>query len=948
MDGILIKDYVLRTNLKRTEEKGLLSRLSLDDLLALSLKYFGVYENGKLIGYTCPYSGKIITNADELIIEHIIPVSAGGGTVPFNCVIASDEVNNYSQKGQKHLLHWWINSSYWDNNAIIRLQKLVDYMFEGYDIFLNNVRSHMFHSSLNIVEDTGNLTQYVYTREEQESIDNDKSETGTVYYNDFINDCINILEENGIDVTIYREKLNKLINSNVFGAIEKTSNVQNILKQVIKDKFSCEDSRELTYLMYIDCVEITKSLPDNYNNQQIYNLLLNRINNIENILSEYNIGLESFFENIGSLKNGYLLTLDNITNNEIRDVIDNITLCTNDMLNHVFAWYEKNAGNLNRDNQYEAQLNSAIQKLWQVDSKKTKYFHTRLTSEQLKRLNNSNDLRIKRIYINILRNAIINNIDIDYIDQELKEKLLKIYSISNNFSKDFIDDLEIDEQIELYNNHPEIEKSTFIKMIEYFRINNEYSSDNSKIIKPFSKVSRNKNGNSFGINLSYVELKYLHDSNDYRLFSIYINILRKSIVYNIPLEYDDIELRNKFTRIYELNGSFSNNYIDDLDINEQKKIYAEHNELKENSFISLINWYESERSKGKTQPSRNDDYDKYGNKLITYYNRLFVIDKYKDTYVFHINLSKTQMEYLKNSNDYRLRNIYEERMKLQEHIKNSTNSQQINRSIRNDSIREKSIEEQRAIYEEHPELVKNKFIRFIEWFESKDNDKELFPSKKGGATTEEKQLRNFYESLLAPSIGKRGNHFDHDLSEVELKYLCDSKDIRLKMVYIRILEISILNNIPLRYTNEEIKKELLNMYSVHGNFNSNYLDDLSIDEQIRIYNDNSYLPKPKFISFIEWFNNPDNNDKKYPMQRKDIVDGYDLGVYLQQIKSIRFTKYNTPYFGFNLTYEQLKYLHDSKDDRLHDLYSDIMNKAIENGINLQYDERSILDGSRHL
>ena len=948
MDGILIKDYVLRTNLRRTEEKGLLSRLSLEDLLSLSLKHFGIYENGKLVGYTCPYSGKVITNVDDLVIEHIIPVSAGGGTVPFNCVIASDEVNNYSQKGQKHLLHWWISSSYWDKNAVNRLQKLVEYMFEGYDIFLNNAKTHMLHASLNKVEENNNLENYVYTKEEQTIRNNQANETGFVTYNDFINDCINILEENGIDVTLYRKKLNDLISSDVFGTIEKTSNVQNILKQVIRDKFNCEDNRELTYLMYIDCIEISKSLPDNYNNQQIYNLLLNRVNHIENILSEYNVGIESYFENIGNLKNGYLLAVDNITNDEIKDVIENITLCTNDMLNHIFDWYGKNVGNLGRDNQYEAQLNSAIQKLWQVDSKKAKFFHTRLTSEQLKRLNDSNDFRIKRIYINILRNAIINNIDIDYIDQSLKGKLLKIYSVSNSFSKDFIDDLEIDEQIELYNNHPEIPKSTFIKMIEYFKSNAEYTEDDSRIIKPFSKVSRNKNGNSFGINLSYVELKYLHDSNDYRLFSIYINMLRKSIVYNIPLEYDDIELRNKFTRIYELNESFSNNYIDDLEIGEQRKIYAEHNELKENLFISLINWYESEKSIGKNQPSKNDDYDKYGNKLIDYYNRLFVIDKYKDTYVFHINLSKAQMEYLENSSDYRLRNIYEERMKLQERIKNPDNSQQINRSIGNNSIREKSIEEQRTIYKEHPELVKNKFIRFIEWFESSDNDKEFLPSKRSGTPADEKELRVFYESLIAPSIGKKGNHFDHDLSESELKYLCDSKDIRLKMVYIRIMEISILNNIPIRYTDERVKKELLEIYSVHGQFNSNYLEDLSIDEQTRIYSDNLYLPKSKFISFIEWFNNPENREKKYPMQRKDIVDGYDLGVYLQQIKSIRFTKDNMPHFGVNLTYEQLKYLHDSEDERLHDLYIEIMNKAIDNGINLQYDERSILDGSKHL
>ena len=210
------------------------------------------------------------------------------------------------------------------------------------------------------------------------------------------------------------------------------------------------------------------------------------------------------------------------------------------------------------------------------------------------------------------------------------------------------------------------------------------------------------------------------------------------------------------------------------------------------------------------------------------------------------------------------------------------------------------------------------------------------------------KLRIFYETLIKPSIGKRGNHFDHDLSKNELKYLCDSNDIRLKMVYIRIMESSILNNIPLRYTDETIKNGLLEMYSIHGNFNSNYLDDLSIENQIRIYNDNPYLPKSKFISFIEWFNNPENNEKKYPMQKKDIIDDYDLGVYLQQIKSIRYSKDNKPYFGVILTYEQLKYLHESKDKRLHDLYVEILNKALDNNIDLQYAERGSLNESRYI
>ena len=47
-------------NLRRTMNKGLVSILNPDQLEQLAFKYFGVKNNnGEIIGYQCPYSGKI-------------------------------------------------------------------------------------------------------------------------------------------------------------------------------------------------------------------------------------------------------------------------------------------------------------------------------------------------------------------------------------------------------------------------------------------------------------------------------------------------------------------------------------------------------------------------------------------------------------------------------------------------------------------------------------------------------------------------------------------------------------------------------------------------------------------------------------------------------------------------------------------------------------------------
>ena len=145
-----------------------------------------------------------------------------------------------------------------------------------------------------------------------------------------------------------------------------------------------------------------------------------------------------------------------------------------------------------------------------------------------------------------------------------------------------------------------------------------------------------------------------------------------------------------------------------------------------------------------------------------------------------------------------------------------------------------------------------------------------------------------------------------------------------------------MHDIPIRYVNEDLKTKMLKVYESTNEFSDNFIDDLEIEEQIDIYENNSNLEKSLFISLIEWYKNPENTNKLNPKQRIDLTDsGKDLGSYIQQIKGVR--KYKDGYyFGKKLSYIQLKYLYESSDDRMNKLYNEILENAINAGIQIAY------------
>lgn len=62
LKSTLVSNDAIMHNLRRSAKKGLISLLSTKELNTLALKYFGVYKDGKLVGYKCSYSGQILTS----------------------------------------------------------------------------------------------------------------------------------------------------------------------------------------------------------------------------------------------------------------------------------------------------------------------------------------------------------------------------------------------------------------------------------------------------------------------------------------------------------------------------------------------------------------------------------------------------------------------------------------------------------------------------------------------------------------------------------------------------------------------------------------------------------------------------------------------------------------------------------------------------------------------
>ena len=342
-------------NLRRTARLGLISLLNQKQFIDLSVKYFGKKdEYGNILEYTCPYSGKTITNYNEIVLEHIIPVSSGGGTVLFNCIPTSEEVNKFGEKGKDNLIAWWTNSKYWDESAPKRLEKLVNYILEAYDIvFEENTIEEVEQSYQNIDiyddyfeydnsydDDELEKGSEDFLQERQEQISESK-DNGIESYLGFLLNCIETLEKNNIDITEIKDKLKKLEEKNIFKEIEKYQLYQNTIQELIKSKLNIDNNRYLSYSQNLNIKKLMDSI-NLENKEEIEEEISKRIENIENLLKQNNLVLDEYFKSLRDIQDIDIIykNISNISKEEQDIFLENIKLGTDskisifiDMLN---------------------------------------------------------------------------------------------------------------------------------------------------------------------------------------------------------------------------------------------------------------------------------------------------------------------------------------------------------------------------------------------------------------------------------------------------------------------------------------------------------------------------------------------------------------------------------------------------------------------------------------
>ena len=650
METVLVSIDSVRNNLRRSARNNLLSSLSIKQFNNLALKYFGIYENGKLVGYQCPYSGEKITDAKRIELEHIIPISAGGGTTLFNCIPVSKEVNKRSEKGTKHLVSWWLKSKYWDDKAPERLERLIQYMLEAYDITFNNQnQEYDFTDSIDDssydVDLENEEADLSTTQEEEQQV---KSITLITYYT-FIKDLINQIKEY-TDVSRYETQLQNLVNQNIFNNIERQLLIQNYLKEIIKRKLESEDRSELTVILNIDIRLLANSL-EIYSDNKLYDELEKRIDNLESLLDSNNLSLYSLFMDKNSLSYLYK-DINDLTQEDIKELINNANMNVNDKFKSMVDFVLKNNGVLpsteakDEKEKTLGRFRNSIQHKRQNESK----FFVYLTNEQLKYLHDSEFESLREIYKVILNKSIENDIEIAYIDEQMKFRILEFREKNKLVTS-------LEEQIILENEYSDVLliNSQFNQFIVFVLKNNGVlpkataKGEKEKKLGVFrSSLQKIKTGrNIFHVSLTSEQLKYLHDSEFESLREIYKVILNKSIENDIEIAYIDEQMKfrilefrekNKLVTSLEEQIILENEYSDVLLINSQF-----------NQFIDFV-------LKNNGILPRMEAINENEKRLGIFRNNIQQI--YKNRSEFVVNITKEQLEYLHDSEFESLREMY--------------------------------------------------------------------------------------------------------------------------------------------------------------------------------------------------------------------------------------------------------------------------------------------------
>ena len=593
METVLVSNNVIISNLRRTASKGLISLLSIEVLNGLALKYFGIYKDGSLIGYQCPYSGKIITDNKEIVLEHIIPVNSNGGTVIFNCIPTSKEVNIISEKGSNHLISWWLNSKYWDKEAPERLEKILKYILEGYKIVFEQYNIDGLLKYLTNIDKENNVNN-ILDENANLSTTQKESQTGQqklITYYQFLRDIIDELKRNNINTLNYENNINSLFSKGTFDGLERISIIQDLLKKIIKEKIGCNNRCELTMMLNIDIMKIVDLLKD-YKNEDLYDELIKRFVFIENILNQHSISLISFLSDIKNIKNNILYKkLDDIDKRDIELFVEEINLSVSDKTSKLISWIEirKKIPNMHSTNENEKILGTFLNNI-----KKNNY----LSDKDLILFAKSQSILCNKIFEElVLKSLLMNAKSIINSKSDIINRIILKYIDSNgnvNFEK-------IEERLLLISSGKK-RKSTIIELINWIDYNNRLPNQSSqdeyeKRLYYFLRNMKSK----VGVRLNKIDIMEFTKSNNEIVKSLFEELILKELLEN-PSKILKIK-DNNIAKIIELYYDNDSNYLDIKKVKKRLERIKSINNGSMSTIEELIDWIE----KYNTIPNKNSN-----------------------------------------------------------------------------------------------------------------------------------------------------------------------------------------------------------------------------------------------------------------------------------------------------------------------------------------------------
>lgn len=467
-------------NKKRTAKLGLLSILDRDEFNNLVDKYYRD-ENGNL---HCAYTWEIL-NQDNLELEHIIPVSLGGGTVIFNCVPSSSKVNGRSEKYNNYLFDWWKN--YPDE----LLEKLVNFIFDGYEIFISNG----FQVTETVVTDEEIMSleeQNDYNSEESYIENQIVSKNPYIYYT-FLKDCVDRLGKKE-----YQDKLEVLKNSNIFNMINEYDEILQMFKDYLNEKSTLDLTTiaincNLPYfLSKLGCTRDTFIATID---KKINDLFIEI-----NKKTSYKIGMDSILANINNIPE--IIIYDKLDDNLINKIIGSINYCKSDKLEMAIEYYKKNnvwPSAYNSSNIYNYSISAFVQKIRSGEIQLTEEQMKKILSIDSKFFMNQNmrsteDTINKIIEFYKSKGRRPKSIQDPKTDEEKYETLLahSIYRVthSSNLTETLRDRLlSIDPYI-MENMNDFSTRKTVEEALNYFKLNGKWPARNSHDKKVQSLASR--------------------------------------------------------------------------------------------------------------------------------------------------------------------------------------------------------------------------------------------------------------------------------------------------------------------------------------------------------------------------------------------------------------------------------------------------------------------------